>query len=71
MDNKHFSGEHISFALRQAESGTSVAEIVRKLGIGSISFTKSISAAAENMPCAARSKATKMARECCICIPIF
>ena len=33
MGKKHFSEERIAFALRQAESGTAVAEIVRKLGI--------------------------------------
>jgi len=30
---KHFTEEQISFALRQPESGTSVAEIIRKIGI--------------------------------------
>jgi len=33
MGKKHFSEEQITFALRQAESGTLVAEIIRKLGI--------------------------------------
>ena len=33
MGKKHFTEEQIAFALRQAESGTSVAEIIRKLGI--------------------------------------
>jgi len=33
MGKKHFSEEQIAFALRQAESGTAVAEIIRKLGI--------------------------------------
>jgi len=33
MGKKQFSEEQIAFALRQAESGTSVAEIIRKLGI--------------------------------------
>jgi hypothetical protein len=32
MEKKHFSEEQIAFVLRQAESGTSVAEIIRKLG---------------------------------------
>jgi putative transposase len=33
MGKKRFSEEQIAFALRQAESGTSVAEVIRKLGI--------------------------------------
>jgi putative transposase len=33
MGKKHFTEEQIAFALRQADSGTAVAEIVRKLGI--------------------------------------
>ena len=33
MGKKHFTEEQSAFALRQAESGTSVAEIIRKLGI--------------------------------------
>ncbi len=33
MGKKHFSEEQIAFVLRQAESGTSVAEIIRKLEI--------------------------------------
>jgi putative transposase len=33
MGKKHFTEEQIAFALRQAESGTSVAEIIRNLGI--------------------------------------
>ena len=33
MGKKHFSEEQIAFVLRQAESGTAVAEIVRKLEI--------------------------------------
>ena len=35
---KHFSEEQIAFVLRQAESGTSVAEIIRKLGISEQTF---------------------------------
>jgi len=31
MGKKHFSEEQIAFALGQAESGTAVAEILRKL----------------------------------------
>ncbi len=38
MGKKHFTEEQIAFALRQAESGTSVAEIIRKLGISAPSF---------------------------------
>jgi putative transposase len=38
MGKKHFSEEQIAFALRQAESGTLVAEIIRKLGISEQTF---------------------------------
>jgi putative transposase len=38
MGKKHFSEEQIAFALRQAESGTSVAEIIRKFGISEQTF---------------------------------
>jgi putative transposase len=38
MGQKHFTEEQIAFALRQAESGTSVAEIIRKLGISEQTF---------------------------------
>jgi putative transposase len=38
MRKKHLSEEQIAFALRQAESGTSVAEIIRKLGISEQTF---------------------------------
>jgi putative transposase len=38
MGKKHFTGEQIAFALRQAESGTSVAEVIRKLGISEQTF---------------------------------
>jgi len=33
---KRFTEAQIAFALRQAESGTSVAEIIRKMGIEDI-----------------------------------
>jgi hypothetical protein len=33
MKRSYFTSEQIVFALRQAESGTSVAEICRKMGI--------------------------------------
>ena len=33
MKRKRYTEEQIAFALRQAESGTPVAEIVRKMGI--------------------------------------
>jgi hypothetical protein len=33
MGKKNFTEEQIAFALRQAESGTSVAQVIRKLGI--------------------------------------
>ena len=38
MGKKNFTEEQIAFALRQAESGTSVAEIIRKLGISEQTF---------------------------------
>jgi putative transposase len=38
MGKKHFSEEQIAFALRQAESGTSVGEVIRKLGISEQTF---------------------------------
>ena len=38
MEKKHFSEEQIAFVLRQAESGTSVSEIIRKLGITEQTF---------------------------------
>ena len=38
MGKKHFTEDQIAFALRQAESGTSLAEILRKLGIGEQTF---------------------------------
>ena len=38
MGKKQFSEKQIAFALRQAESGTSVAEIIRKLGISEQTF---------------------------------
>ena len=38
MEKKHFSEEQIAFVLRQAESGTSVAEIIRKLGLSEQMF---------------------------------
>ena len=38
MGKKHFTEEQIAFALRQAESGTSLAEIIRKLGISEQTF---------------------------------
>jgi putative transposase len=38
MGKKHFTEEQIAFALRQAESGTAVAKIIRKLGISEQTF---------------------------------
>jgi putative transposase len=38
MKRKRYSEAQIAFALRQAESGTAVAEIVRKLGISEMTF---------------------------------
>lgn len=38
MKRKRYTEELVAFALRQAESGTSVAEIVRKLGVSEQTF---------------------------------
>ena len=38
MGKKNFSEEQIAFALIQSESGTSVAEIIQKLGISEQAF---------------------------------
>ena len=38
MKRKRFTEEQIAFALRQAESGTAVVEITRKLGISEATF---------------------------------
>ena len=38
MGKKNVTEEQIAFALRQAEAGTSVAEIIRKLGISEQTF---------------------------------
>ena len=35
---KRFSEEQIAFALRQAETGTSVQEVIRKMGISEATF---------------------------------
>jgi hypothetical protein len=38
MPKKRFSEEQIAFALRQAESGTPVGEICRKMGVADAHF---------------------------------
>lgn len=38
MKRKKFTEEQIAFALRQAESGTSVSEIIRKMGVSEQTF---------------------------------
>ncbi len=38
MKRKRFTESQIAFALRQAESGTPVAEITRRLGISEVTF---------------------------------
>ena len=38
MKQKRYTDEQIAFALRQAESGTAVAEICRKFGISEPTF---------------------------------
>jgi putative transposase len=35
---KRFTNEQIAFALRQAEGGTPVAEIIRKMGVSEATF---------------------------------
>jgi len=38
MKNSRYTAEQIAFAMRQAESGTSVSEICRKMGIAEQTF---------------------------------
>ena len=38
MKKKRFTEAQIAFALRQAESGTLVAETIRKMGISEVTF---------------------------------
>ena len=38
MGRKQYTKEQIAFALRQAESGTPVAEIIRRLGVSEQTF---------------------------------
>jgi len=38
MKRKRFTEEQIAFALRQAESGTPVSEVIRKLGVSEVTF---------------------------------
>jgi putative transposase len=38
MPKKRFTDEQIAFALRQAESGTTVGEICRKMGVAEATF---------------------------------
>ena len=38
MKKSKYSEEQIAFALRQAETGTSVAEVYRKMGISEATF---------------------------------
>ena len=38
MKKSKFTEEQIAFALRQAESGTTVAEVCRKMGISEATF---------------------------------
>ena len=38
MKTKRFTEAQIAFALRQAESGTPVAEIIRKMAISEVTF---------------------------------
>jgi len=38
MKTSRFTGEQIAFALRQAETGTGVSEVCRKMGISEQTF---------------------------------
>lgn len=38
MKKSRFTDEQIAFALRQAETGTSVAEVCRKMGVSEATF---------------------------------
>ena len=38
MKKKQFTEAQIAFALREAESGTPVAEVIRKMGISEVTF---------------------------------
>ena len=38
MKRKRYSDEQIAFALRQADGGTAVEEICRKLGVSEVTF---------------------------------
>ena len=38
MKRKRFTEAQVAFALRQGESGTPVAEIIRKMGISEVTF---------------------------------
>jgi len=38
MKRKRFTEEQIAFALRQAEAGTAVAEVIRKIGVSEQTF---------------------------------
>jgi putative transposase len=40
MGRKQYTEEQIAFALRQAESGTPVAEIIRRLGVSEQTFCR-------------------------------
>jgi putative transposase len=40
MKRKRYSDEQIAFALRQAEGGTAVEEICRKLGVAEATFPR-------------------------------
>ena len=40
MKRKRFTEAQIAFALRQGESGTPVAEIIRKMGISEVTFSR-------------------------------
>ena len=55
MPKKRFSDEQIAFALRQAEAGTTIGEICRKMGIAEATFYrwKKVYAGMGGEPCRA------------------
>ncbi len=42
MKRKQYTDEQVAFALRQAEAGTAVAEVCRKMGVSEATFFVSL-----------------------------
>lgn len=40
MKKSRYTEEHISYAARQAETGTSVAEVIRRIGVSEQTFCR-------------------------------